>query len=216
MEESSDQGEWKSVDHALGYLNRADKIPHRVEGEKVLLEHVPPSTKRILDLGTGNGRLLALLRIDRPESEGIALDFSETMLNAASKRFATDKRVKVVKHDLNPSLPSRIGQFDAIVSSFAIHHCSHERKRSLYQEIFDLLTPNGIFFNFEHVASPTPALHLKFLRAIGYTLETEDKSNKLLDVETQLSWLRNIGFADADCYWKWLELALLIGIKPKI
>jgi hypothetical protein len=50
--------------------------------------------------------------------------------------------------------------------------------------------------------------------AIAEPLENEDPSDRLLDVETQLGWLRELGFDDVDCYWKWLEMALLIGVKP--
>jgi hypothetical protein len=78
------------------------------------------------------------------------------------------------------------------------------------------LQPGGIFCNLEHVASPTVRLHEKFLKAIGRTRAEDDSSNILLDVETQLKWLRNIGFEDVDCYWKWLELALMIAFKPKL
>ncbi|PZS24029.1 MAG: methyltransferase, partial [Pseudonocardiales bacterium] len=166
-----------------------------------------------LDLGTGDGRLLALLRIDRREMLGVGLDFSEPMLGAARERFAGDERIELVQHDLAESLPA-LGRFDAVVSSMAIHHLEHERKRSLYGEVFDLLEPGGMFANFEHVASPTHRLHLAFFAAIGEPLEDEDPSDRLLDVETQLTWLRRLGFNDVDCYWKWLEMALLVGIKP--
>lgn len=210
---SSSVNRWRSTDHALSYLARADRIPRRTEGESVLLEQVPRTARRILDVGTGDGRLLALLKLDRPAAAGVALDFSDTMLAAVRDRFAQDASVTVVAHDLDRPLPD-LGTFDAIVSSFAIHHLRHDRKRSLYAELFNLLEPGGIFANLEHVASPTPELHEKFLRAIGYTLAEDDPSNQLLDVETQLHWFREIGFLEVDCYWKWLEMALLIGIKP--
>lgn len=205
--------EWATAEHALAYLARADAIPHRTEGEATLLDFVPRDVRRILDLGTGDGRLLALLKIDRPQAQAVALDFSPTMIAAARERFASDPTITIVEHNLDTPLPD-LGRFDAVVSSFAIHHCTHERKRALYEEIFAVLNPGGVFCNLEHVASSSPEMHARFLQNLGWTPESEDSSNKLLDTGTQLGWLRTIGFADVDCYWKWLELALLVGFKP--
>ena len=206
--------EWNAAEHILRYLDRADEFPRRAEGESVLLEQVPDDARRVLDLGIGDGRLLALLKRDRPQIVGVGVDFSEVMLGAARKRFAGDERVTLVQHDLAEPLP-KLGFFDAVVSSFAIHHLEHERKRSLYNEIADLLEAGGVFANLEHVASPTRRLHLAFFEAIGEPMENEDPSDRLLDVDTQLEWLRALGFDDVDCYWKWLEMALLVGVKPQ-
>jgi tRNA (cmo5U34)-methyltransferase len=206
--------EWTTDERKVHrYLRRADEFPHRAEGEAVLLDQVPRDARRVLDLGTGDGRLLAVLKADRPEMLGVGLDFSEFMLEGARRRFAGEERIELVAHDLAEQLPT-FERFDAVVSSFAVHHLEHERKRSLYGEVFDLLEPGGVFANFEHVASPTHRLHLAFFAAIKEPIENEDPSDRLLDVETQLRWLRDLGFDDVDCYWKWLEMALLIGIKP--
>ena len=204
--------EWSNAQNAVAYLNVADSLPHRSEGESVLLDHLPKNTKRILDLGTGDGRLIRLIKAKMPTIEAIALDISPTMLKAAREHFADDSKVKIIEHDLSQPLPD-LGYFDAVVSSFAIHHLKHERKRSLYEKIYDILNPTGVFCNLEHVASPSLELHTRFLDAIGYTPEKEDKANRLLSMEIQLGWLRDLGFADVDCYWKWLEMALLIGYK---
>jgi tRNA (cmo5U34)-methyltransferase len=212
--------EWSNVLHATAYLDIADEVPHRAEGEAVLLEHVPINAKRVLDLGTGSGRLLKMIKARRPNIMGIGLDISPTMLRIAKDSFALDKSIKVIKHDLNNSLLfllSEFRTFDVIVTSLAIHHLSHERKYSIYGEVFSLLNHGGIFCNLEHVDSPTANLHEHFLSCLGDKIASfarEEYSDKLLSLETQLDWLRQIGFVDVDCYSKWLELALIIGIKP--
>jgi SAM-dependent methyltransferase len=203
--------EWQSAEHAAGYLERADGIP-RAAGEAVLLEELPARVNRVLDLGCGDGRLLNLVLDARPEASGVALDFSPHMLDLARERFAGSSTVEVVAHNLDNPLPP-LGTFDAVVSSFAIHHLLHERKRELYDEVWRLLEDSGVFCNLEHVASASAYGHTRFLEAMGTSPEEEDPSNKLLDVETQLGWLRDIGFNDVDCYWKWRELALLVGRK---
>ncbi len=205
---------WQSPAHALEYLARADRIPHRTEGEATLLELLPVSVDRVLDLGSGDGRLLRLVLLARPEAAGVALDFSPAMLERLRAAWPPGGRVDVVAHDLDRPLPTTLGRFDAAVSSFAIHHLADARKRALYREVFDRLRPGGVFLNLEHVASPTTALHEQFLDALDVRPSEEDPSNRLLDVETQLAWLREIGFADVDCHWKWRELALLGGRVP--
>jgi tRNA (cmo5U34)-methyltransferase len=203
---------WTSADHARAYLSKADDIPHRREGERTLLEFLPQRVERFLDVGSGAGRLLSFVKIEKPTAECVALDFSPTMLEELRRRFAGVGSITIVQHDLNDPLPE-LGKFDAVVSSFAIHHLPHERKRALYAEIFERLSPGGAFLNLEHVSSATEALHNHFLAAMNIEPQDEDPSNKLLDVETQLGWLREIGFTDVDCHWKWRELALLAGRK---
>ncbi len=200
---------WRDPAWAKRYLDGRDRIPHRREGLAVLLELVGTNVRNVLDLGTGDGSTLALVLAANPGASGVGLDFSTEMLQRAGAYFSGDDRVRLVLHDLDESLPP--GSFDTVISSFAIHHCVDERKAAVYAEVFARLEPGGVFVNLEHVASPTARLHEEFLAALGKTLADDDPSNKLAPVEAQVSWLRAAGFEDADCHWKWRELAVLAG-----
>ena len=125
--------------------------------------------------------------------------------------------------------------FDVVVSGFSIHHQSDERKQAVYAEIYDLLTPGGIFINIEHVASLSSwgaqvfddyfidSLYA-FQQQIGsgksrdevareYVHRPDKVANILAPVETQCQWLRQIGYERVDCYLKIFELAVFGGMK---
>jgi tRNA (cmo5U34)-methyltransferase len=213
MTDTESINRWTETEWALRYLRERDAIPHRVEGLEVLLELLPERVDRVLDLGTGDGNTLALVLAARPGATGLGLDFGAEMLERARARFADDERVTIRHHDLDDPLPADLGTFDAVVSSFAIHHLVPARQRALYTEIYDRVRPGGVFVNAEHVDSPTPQLHEEFLAALGRTLEQDDPSNKLVPVPTHLDWLRGCGFVNVECFWKWRELAVVAGTR---
>ena len=203
---------WVDVDQALDYLARSDTLPHRAEGEGVLVRDLAGCLPgRILDLGCGDGRLAALVLAAYPESTAICVDMSPAMLDAVTERFAGDDRVTIATHDLEDSLPFD-GPIEAVISSLAIHHVEDERKQTLYAEVASLLIPGGVFANLEIVKSPTQVLHDQWRDEMG---ARDDPSDRLAPMEPQLGWMRDAGLQDVDCIWKWRALALMRGTKPR-
>jgi SAM-dependent methyltransferase len=231
---------WKRPDVAAAFLDeRSLLIPDRQRQLQVLLRLLRaagPGPRRILDLGAGDAVLLATALEAFPQATGVALDFSPPMLERARRRLARfGDRAATAEADLgSPAWRDAVaGPFDAVVSGFAIHHLPDARKRALYREVFDLLNEGGVFVNCEHVASPTPAVERLFDDAMSehlwrrrkergedVTLEQVRKeflerpdraANILAPVEAQCAWLREIGFRDVDCFWKYFELAVFGG-----
>lgn len=198
-----------------------------------------PSPRQIMDLGCGDGILGRFLLELFPTASGLFLDFSEPMLDAAIEKVGSAPNTVVAMADfaspqwLEVARPH--GLFDIVISGFAIHHQPHERKRELYDEIYKLLAPGGLFLNLEHVASATEAgqelfddffidhlfdFHSKSNAdanrdaiAHEYYKRPDKKENILAPVEDQCEWLRQIGFNDVDCFFRVFELALFGGRK---
>ena len=154
---------WKDPEVAKAFLDeRSSLIPDRPRQLEVLLRVVAfhcPQPRRILDLGSGDAILLTTLMEAFPDASGVAVDFSPLMLEQAHQRLDKfGQRATTLEGDLqSPAWKEPLaGPSNVIVSGFAIHHLTDERKRALYREIYDLLTAGGVFLNSEHVASTTP------------------------------------------------------------
>jgi len=204
---------WSTTQGALNSLRQSDPHPHRAEGERVLLEVVPTRVRRVLDLSGGDGRLVRLLQIDRPRAEFVSVGFPASAVEQLRKNLAEISSVNIVSHDIACELPD-LGRFDAVVSGFGFQELEGERQREIYQEAYDRLTPGGIFTNLSHVDSPSFVLHELYLQKAGKVEARPGGRTRRVDVPTQIRWLEDIGFVDVDCYWRWLELALVAGAKP--
>jgi cyclopropane fatty-acyl-phospholipid synthase-like methyltransferase len=203
---------WDSPEKVAEYVGRIGTVPQRLAGEAALVEFLPPAPRRALDLGCGHGRLVQLLLDARPDLEEIvAVDVSPPMLARAEESFAGEARVSLRQWDLSESITA-LGDYDVIVSGFAIHHLADARKRALFGEVAGMLVPGGTFANLEVVASPTPELHDAFTRAIGRP--GGDPEDQLADVQSQLTWMRAAGLEQVDCMWKWRGFALMVGTRP--
>jgi SAM-dependent methyltransferase len=195
---------------------------------------------RFLDLGCGSGTLAAALLAEHPAAQAVLVDFSEPMLDAARASFPSPPH-QLILADFNdpgwvePLQP--LAPFDVVVSGYAIHHSTHEKKREIYAAVYDLLAPGGIFVNVEHVKPATAwvghvndelfvdSIHANHERlgnsmtrervATEYVYRPDKAANILAPVEDQCAWLRDIGFADVDCYFKVLELAVFGGRKTE-
>lgn len=203
---------WTEQAKVDAYVERVGTLGPRQVGELELIEALPERVKALLDLGCGDARLAKLVSENHPEiDEIVAVDASEPMLELARQNFVSDPRVSVHLHDLNHSLRP-LGTFDAVVTGFAVHHVSDDRKRALLEEVFEILRPGGVFVNLEVVRCATPRLHEEFYRRIGRS--EDDPEDVLAPVEPQLHWMRQAGLVDVDCQWRWRGFALLVGRRP--
>jgi tRNA (cmo5U34)-methyltransferase len=232
---------WKNQSIVENFLiNTRKAIPLGGEQLDILLRLISKSqssVKNFIDLGCGDGILSHTILTQFPEAHGLLLDYSSSMIEAAKKRMSIFKNQTISQCDLsNNTWKSKVNEKpEVIVSGFAIHHLKNGRKYELFEEIYDVLKPGGIFINMEHVKSESTFGNALFDEIMVDTLyeklkgEGTEKSkaelmkehlirpdqydNILVSVTTQCDWLKEIGFTNVDCFFKCFELSIYAGIK---
>ena len=237
---------WKTAQLAQTFLEGVrGAIPLASEQLEMMLriiQRAKSQVNTVLDLGCGDGILGRTILTQYPHAKVVFLDFSEAMISAVQDKLAnSNSQVEYLLADFGQkswvNSVQNLSQFDVIVSGFAIHHQPDSRKQEIYQEIYNLLTPVGVFLNLEHVQSTSKFGESVFNEifidslyryhhqrgnsqsreeiAQQYYNRPDKAANILAPVELQCQWLTDIGFLDVDCFMKVLELALFGGIKPQ-
>jgi tRNA (cmo5U34)-methyltransferase len=183
----------------------------------------PSEPIRVLDLGAGTGLMSSFVLDAFPQAHLTLVDVSDEMLARARERFvARQGQVDFVIADYSRfDLP---GGYDLVVSALSIHHLADEDKAALFSRVRGMLVHGGAFVNADQMLGSTPTTDRRYVdtwlqrvRASGITAEDlaqmfeRTSYDRLTDLETQLGWLRDAGFSDVDCYYKWHNFAVYSG-----
>jgi tRNA (cmo5U34)-methyltransferase len=167
------------------------------------------------------------LRLKYPEASLTLLDISDEMLAQARNRFRDDRNVHYMTADLKELAAYDFkGEFDVVISSLSIHHLTHPDKISLFHTIYKLLSDDGIFVNADQVSGSSAYFDNRYkaqwedmIRRSGLSsavIESAIERRKLdinASVEDQLEWLKNAGFSEVDCIYKYHEFAIFFSRK---
>ena len=97
----------------------------------------------VLDLGCGTGNLSLRLQ---PAGQLVCVDISEKMLAQARQKLAHLDNVSFIQADLliyfAGAAPNAL-RFDAIASTYTIHHLTEAEKPHLFERIYHALVPGG-------------------------------------------------------------------------
>ena len=213
-------------------------LPRYDEMLEVITRCLPSTSRCILELGCGTGELSLKILNSFPDAQVIALDYSPRMLQFAQDKITAagyQQRWTGIQADFgdwtnNPEHLDIGSEFDACVSSLAIHHLQDEMKLKLFERISASLTENGCFWNADPTLPESPALaevykaareewslqqgiSLTEIRAKLGATSTQGYSSQdqLASLDIHCQMLSKAGFKTVAVPWKYYGLAVFGG-----
>lgn len=163
-----------------------------METKKMLAESLDKDVKRILDLGAGTGLELIHLFEVFPDASVTVVDISENMLNELSKRNFVNQVTTICGDFFEVDFG---GNYDAVISTSALHHFKPEEKLTLYKKIFDCLKEKGLFVNCDKISMSQEAQDNCFYE-LEHNIDNYKHIDTPLTVDNEISILEQIGFID--------------------
>lgn len=163
-----------------------------METKKTLADSLDRDTKKVLDLGAGTGLELIHLFELYPAAEVTVIDITENMLEELKKRSFANHVTTICGDFFEVEFREN---YDAVISTSALHHFKPEEKETLYKKIYDCLRKNGLFINCDKIALSQEAQDHQI-----YELEHNIGNYKHIDtpltIANEIRILKSIGFDD--------------------
>lgn len=181
---------------------------------------------RVLDLGAGTGTLVKLIKERFPNSNVICLDTSEEMLAVAKEKLSRYEGVSFRRVSFDSDLET---EYDAIVSSLALHHIpTEELKKQFFKGIYNSLSQKGVFYNADLILGEDEQQQKKYMADWRKFMSKSLTEEQILIIEDmkngddkdfpfrlvdEVKWLKEAGFRDVKIRWQRHNFALYGGKK---
>ena len=202
-------------------------IPEYQAAQRLLVDLLPFDRRekiRILDLGSGPGTLSELVLERYPQSEVLAFDLTQEMLDSAKFRLSHfGSRFQILQGDYRNKELFGAG-YDAILAGMTLHHLTDNERKTGFQDFLLALNPGGIFLSQDIVMDQDPFisewhynLWRKFMRDNGEDdslwYEKHKEKDHPASVESLKSWLIEAGFVHSACHWQYWNFSVISATK---
>lgn len=228
------EGKWEFDEHVTGCFE--DMLRRSIPQYDVMRRSVfdiaccyrKPKTA-IVDLGASRGDGLApLLERFGAHNHWVAVEVSQPMLRALHERFGGWEQnglMQVLDLDLREGFPPVSAS--VILSVLTLQFTPIEHRQKIIRRAFDALLPGGALVLVEKILGSTAELdavmvdrYYAFKRESGYSEEEIQRKRMSLEgvlVPLTAQWneelLRRCGFAEVDCFWRWMNFAGWVAVK---
>ena len=179
----------------------------------------------LLDLGCSRGGSLSHFVEAFPDCYFVGMEVSKPMYDAASQRFANNRRVDIRLADIRYEFPDV--QPNLTLSVLTLQFVPIEYRARILRNVYESLEPGGAFILVEKLLIESALVdelmvenYYGLKSASGYTeAQIERKRLSLEGVlvpmteQGNASMLRAAGFRQVDCFWRWMQFAAWIAVK---
>jgi len=163
-----------------------------METKKMLTECLDKDTMKVLDLGAGTGLELIHLFEMYPNATVTVVDISENMLDELAKRSFANQVTTICGDFFEVDFGEN---YDAVISTSALHHFKPEEKLTLYKKIFDCLKKGGLFINCDKISMDQKSQDDSFYE-LEHNIDNYKHIDTPLTIENEIKILEKVGFSD--------------------
>ena len=171
-----------------------EKHQEFMKTKNAITDNLDKNVKKILDLGAGTGLELIHLFEVFPNAKVTVIDITENMLEKLKKRSYADHVTTICGDFFEADFGKN---YDAVISTSALHHFKKEEKITLYKKVLECLKEGGQFINSDYIAL-TQEIEDERLYELEHNIENYKHIDTPLTVEHEIEVLKRVGFQEIE------------------